>query len=188
MDFKGIEYVFLDRDGVLNRKPPLGQYVTCCEDLQLLPGVEQAVAALNRSGRKIIVVTNQRGIALGLYSLEDLEAMHCKLRQALAVHGAHLDAIYSCPHDNGQCNCRKPLPGLFQQAFAAFPGAQPFNSLMVGDSLRDIEAGLAMGMMTVFVTGSGSPGPDSQRAASLAQLTVACLPELVQGYLATPRR
>jgi D-glycero-D-manno-heptose 1,7-bisphosphate phosphatase len=71
-DFSNIEYVFLDRDGVLNRNPSDGRFVTRWEELQLLPGVEEALAALNESGRKVIVVTNQRGIALGLFSHDEL--------------------------------------------------------------------------------------------------------------------
>ena len=176
-----ISHVFLDRDGVLNRNPPNGQFVTCWEEFEVLPGVEDAVAALNQAGRKVIVVTNQRGIALGLYSRQDLDRMHDELRQRLAARGARLDAIYVCPHDDGQCNCRKPLTGLFEQAFQDFPAARPENSVMVGDSLCDIEAGTRLGMRTVFVTGSDEAmSAEAQRAAGLATLSVASLPDFVQ--------
>jgi D-glycero-D-manno-heptose 1,7-bisphosphate phosphatase len=184
IELPDIEYVFLDRDGVLNRQPPDGRFVTCPEELELLPGVEDAVAALNRSGRKVIVVTNQRGIALGLYSHHDLARMHAKLRERLAARGAHLDGIYVCPHDEGQCNCRKPLTGLFEQAFLDFPAARPENSLMAGDSLSDIEAGLRLGMRTVFIAGDVETGSaETDRARTLAQLSVVSLPELVRVYL-----
>jgi len=184
IELPDIEYVFLDRDGVLNRQPPDGRFVTCPEELELLPGVEDAVAALNRSGRKVIVVTNQRGIALGLYSHHDLARMHAKLRERLAARGAHLDGIYVCPHDEGQCNCRKPLTGLFEQAFLDFPAARPENSLMAGDSLSDIEAGLHLGMRTVFIAGDVETGSaEADRARTLAQLSVVSLPELVRVYL-----
>ena len=142
VDLSDISHVFLDRDGVLNRKPAQGGFVTHWEEFELLPGVDDAIATLNRSGRKVIVVTNQRGIALGLYSLPDLERMHNQLQALLGQRGAQLDAIYVCPHESGQCNCRKPLTGLFEQAFLDFPDARPQSSVMVGDSLRDIEAGL----------------------------------------------
>jgi histidinol-phosphate phosphatase family protein len=186
--WKNITYVFLDRDGVLNRPPPPGQYVTCCDDFALLPGVEEAVAALDRSGRKVIVVTNQRGIALGLYSMDELARMHDLLRQRLAASGAYLDAIYVCPHDEGECNCRKPLTGLFEQAFRDFPGARAENSIMVGDSLRDIEAGSRLRMATVFVDGSAAESPaaqlkDAQQARSLADVCVTSLADLVRAYL-----
>ncbi len=185
MELANIEFVFLDRDGVLNRKPPAGQFVTCWEDFELLPGVGDAIAKLNRSGRKAIVVTNQRGVALGLYSLEDLAAMHDRLREKLAAHGAHLDAIYICPHDEGQCSCRKPQTGLFEQAFRDFPAAHAGNSVVVGDSLRDIEAGRRLGMRTVLVDDGAtqSPSQEFQLARSLAQLSVTSLPEFVHRYL-----
>ena len=179
-----ISHVFLDRDGVLNRNPPEGQFVTCWEEFELLPGVEDAIAELNRSGRKMIVVTNQRGIALGLYSRQDLDRMHDQLRQRLAARGARLDAIYVCPHDDGQCNCRKPLTGLFEQAFQDFPAARPENSVMVGDSLRDIEAGSRLGMRTVLITGDDEAmAAETQRAAALATFSVASLQEFVQRFM-----
>jgi len=184
VELPDIEYVFLDRDGVLNRQPPEGRFVTCAEELELLPGVEDAVAALNGSGRKVIVVTNQRGIALGLYSPQDLERMHAQLRERLAARGAHLDSIYVCPHDEGQCNCRKPLTGLFEQAFLDFPAARADNSLMVGDSLSDIEAGLRLGMRTAFIGGDVEAGSaEADRARAVALVTAASLADFVRRYL-----
>ena len=168
----------------MNRNPPEGQFVTCWEEFELLPGVEDAIAELNRSGRKVIVVTNQRGIALGLYSRQDLDRMHDQLRQRLAARGARLDAIYVCPHDDGQCNCRKPLTGLFEQAFQDFPAARPENSVMVGDSLRDIEAGSRLGMRTVLITGDDEAmAAETQRAAALATFSVASLQDFVQRFM-----
>ncbi|HUI83213.1 MAG TPA: HAD family hydrolase [Candidatus Binatia bacterium] len=182
--FCNIEYVFLDRDGVLNRKPPAGGYVTRWEELEILPGVEGAIAELNRSGRRVIVVTNQRGIALGLYSMAELAGMHDRLQAHLARHGAHLDGFYVCPHDSEQCHCRKPETGLFEQAFCDFPAARSDNSLMAGDSLRDIEAGARLGMRTVFIAGDdAASSPEAEQASMLAQITVASLRELVERYL-----
>jgi D-glycero-D-manno-heptose 1,7-bisphosphate phosphatase len=184
IDFNNIECVFLDRDGVLNRKAAPGEYVTRVEDFVLLPGVENAVAALNRSGRKVIVVTNQRGIALGLYSQNDLDRIHDKLKAQLSRHGAHLDGIYVCPHEAGECDCRKPLTGLFEQAYRAFPGAKPERSIMVGDTLRDIEAGKRASMATALVTGGdAATTADDERAATLADLCVHSLAELVERFL-----
>ena len=182
-DFGNVTFVFLDRDGVINRKPPAGQYVTCWQEFELLPGVEDAIATLNHSGREAIVVTNQRGVALGLYSLEDLAGMHEQLEKKLGARGAHLAAIYVCPHDAGQCNCRKPLTGLFEQAFRDFPAANAGNSVMVGDSLRDIEAGRRLGMRSVLVDDAVSASDEVQLARSLAQLSVASLAEFVHRYL-----
>jgi histidinol phosphatase-like enzyme len=110
--------------------------------------------------------------------------MHLRLQQYLAESGAHLDGVYVCPHDDGQCNCRKPLTGLFGQAFRDFPLARPENSLMVGDSLRDIQAGIRAGMRTAFVVDDRQPASaDAERAMTLAQLSVASLPDLVRRYL-----
>ena len=182
-DFSNIEYVFLDRDGVLNRNPGGGKFVTCWEEFELLPGVEDAIARLNRSGRKVIVVTNQRAVALNLISREKLDQMHEQLRQKLAAENAHLDAIYVCPHDVGECNCRKPLTGLFEQAFGDFPGGQPGNSVMIGDSLRDIEAGIRLGMRTVFITGVAYTEPATDEGAKLAQACVPSLLDFVRHWL-----
>ncbi len=179
MDLTNIDFVFLDRDGVLNQKARPGEYITSCEELVVLPDVPEAVAALNRSGRRVIVVTNQRGVALGLYTLDDLAQIHEKLTKELAERGAHLDAIYFCPHDKGQCACRKPQTGMFEQARRDFPDAKPERSLMVGDSLRDIEAGRAAGMTTAFVTGGDAASEDDLRASRLATVTIRSLSELV---------
>ncbi len=83
-DWAAIQYVFLDRDGVINRKLPEGKYVTRWEEFEVLPGVAGAIAALNRSGRKVIVATNQRGVALGLMTTAEVEGIHDRLRAELA--------------------------------------------------------------------------------------------------------
>ena len=157
--------VFLDRDGVLNRKLPEGRYVTAYSEFQPLPGVPQAIARLNRAGLRVVVVSNQRGIALGLYSSDDVRQIHSALQSWLQSHGAHIDAFYFCPHDAHQCNCRKPLPGLFDQARADFPEIAAASSLMIGDSLSDIEFGHRLGMTTVFL--EGDPGAPDERVCSL---------------------
>jgi D-glycero-D-manno-heptose 1,7-bisphosphate phosphatase len=182
-NFANTKYVFLDRDGVLNRCL-VGSYVTSWEQFEILPGVEQAIAQLNRSGRKVIVVTNQRGIALGVHSEADMLAMHDRLRDHLAAHGAHLDAIYYCPHDNGQCHCRKPQTGMFEQAFQDFHDATASNSVMVGDSLADIEAASRLGMRSIFISDPAvRPRSDAARATALATACAASLFDSVRLYL-----
>ena len=159
--FSAIKFVFLDRDGVINRKAPDGEYVTSWECIQILPGVERAIALLNQASRKVILVTNQRGIALGRLSEMDLLSIHENLQLHLGLFGAHIDAIYFCPHDVGQCNCRKPGTGLFERAFRDFPEACPANSVMIGDSDSDVSAGANMGMKTIRIT----EGPDPSAGA-----------------------
>src|SRR5207248_7114562 len=92
-DFRGITCVFLDRDGVINRKAPEGEYISEWSDFEILPGVEASIAALNRSAYRVIVVSNQRGIALGLYSAKDVDLLHLRLQRHLATHGGHIDAF-----------------------------------------------------------------------------------------------
>ncbi|HTW47987.1 MAG TPA: HAD family hydrolase [Acidobacteriaceae bacterium] len=167
--FTGIDFVFLDRDGVINRKPPEGRYIARWDDFHILPGAEAAIAGLNRSGRRVIVVSNQRGIALGRYTAADVDALHAALQQQLQTHGAHIDAFYFCPHDRNQCDCRKPRPGLFLQAFRDFPEASAANSLLIGDSLSDIEAAHNLGMRSIFIHGDpATRKPGAERAAALA--------------------
>jgi D-glycero-D-manno-heptose 1,7-bisphosphate phosphatase len=148
-----IRYVFLDRDGVINRKPPEGKYISDWAGVELLPRAAAAIAQLNQTGRKVIVITNQRGIALGYYTHQDLQLIHQKLAAHLATFDAHIDAFYYCPHDTNECLCRKPLPGLIKQAIADFPDAVAANSLVIGDSLADIQLGHKLGMKTFFIRG-----------------------------------
>lgn len=137
--------VFLDRDGVLNRKLPEGCYVTKPEELDMLPGAAQAVRQLNDSGWLVFLVTNQRGIALGKLTEAELDAVHQKLTEELAAAGAHLDGRFICPHEKNSCDCRKPKPGLLFQAKKQFPQIEFSQSVMIGDAESDMEAGRSAG-------------------------------------------
>lgn len=182
--FGHVEYVFLDRDGVINRKLPEGEYVSSWKQFHLLPGAEAAIAALNRSGRRVIVVTNQRGVALGLYTEADIEATHFALRQHLAAHHAHIDAFYYCPHDKNRCDCRKPGTGMFEQAFRDFPDASAANSIVIGDSLSDIEAARTLHMPAIFIEGDPEVQKSgAEKAEQLADAVAASLAEAVRQYL-----
>ena len=179
-----VRYVFLDRDGVLNRKLPEGAYVSDWAQFQWLPGAVEAVARMNRAGLTVIVVSNQRGIALGRLSVEQLELIHGQLRSRLECQGARLDAIYYCPHDHGECNCRKPDIGLFEQAAKDFPEVDANNSVVIGDSLSDIQAGRRLGMRTLFIQGEPDrQKPGAQAAASLADEVAASLLQAVENHL-----
>ena len=184
--------VLLDRDGVLNRKLPEGEYVSAWEHFHLLPGAAEAIGKLKCAGLRILVVSNQRGVALGLYRAEDVDRIHAQLQEELAAHGAQIDGFYFCPHDKGACNCRKPLPGLFQQAQSQFPDIQPGTSLMIGDSLSDIEFGRNLGMATVFIEGDArtreNRKPGAQKAAEMADLRFDTLIDAVDGLLGTAEK
>ena len=176
--------VFLDRDGVLNEKMPEGRYVTSWNDFHLLPGVAGAIQKLNQAGVRVLVVSNQRGIALGLYTIETVRGIHDALQNLLKSQEARIDGFYFCPHDRGQCNCRKPLPGLFEQAVADFPDIDPMTSAMLGDSLSDIEFGRRVGMRAIFLEGDVSrQKPGAQTARDLADMHFSSLPEAVDALL-----
>ncbi len=182
--FANIQYVFLDRDGVINRKLPEGEYVSAWHHFHPLPGAEEAIAALNRSGRVVIVITNQRGVALGRYTESDVRAVHEELQKHLNRSGAHVDAFYFCPHDKNECNCRKPKTGLFEQALHDFPEASGKNSIVIGDSLSDIEAARTFGASSIFIEGDPQfQKAGAEKARALADASSGSLSEAVTQFL-----
>jgi D-glycero-D-manno-heptose 1,7-bisphosphate phosphatase len=179
-----LKTVFLDRDGVINQKMPEGEYVRSAADFHMLPGVPAAIARLNRVGARVIVVSNQRGVALGLYTTEAVDSIHANLQNELRSFDAHIDAFFYCAHDKESCNCRKPLPGLFEQARACFPNITPKTSIMIGDSASDIEFGRAVGMRTIWIEGcEANRKLGREKAAGQADASFASLPEAVEGLL-----
>ncbi len=141
--------VFLDRDGVLNR-PVVREgrpfAPTSLEQFELLPGVSQACSRLREQGLVLIVVTNQPDVARGVLSREQVEQMHQKLRELVP-----LDDIRICFHDGpDRCDCRKPRPGLLLEAARDWK-LDLYESFMVGDRWRDIDAGRAAGCRTIFI-------------------------------------
>jgi D-glycero-D-manno-heptose 1,7-bisphosphate phosphatase len=142
---------FLDRDGTINAKPPEGAYVTRPDELVVLPRSAEAIGRLNAAGCRAIVVTNQRGVALGRMGEDDLIAVHRRLEAELAKAGAHLDGLYACPHDEGVCSCRKPQTDLFERARSDDPGIDFGDSAVIGDSWRDMEAAAALGCRRVLI-------------------------------------
>jgi histidinol-phosphate phosphatase family protein len=146
---------FLDRDGVLNRKAPEGQYVTRWEEMEFLPGAHEAVRLLNQAGYFVVVVSNQRCVAKGLITIAELESMHARMRDEFASAGAKFDAIYYCPHDfQPPCTCRKPQPGMLLEA-ARTHNVDLAKSWMVGDSEHDVDAGKSAGCRTVRLLEDG---------------------------------
>jgi D-glycero-D-manno-heptose 1,7-bisphosphate phosphatase len=154
-----LDAVLLDRDGTINVKAAEGDYITCPDQLELLPGAAEGIRALNRADVPVVVVTNQRGVALGRMDDSDVLAVHARLRQLLQDHDARVDGIFYCPHDEGVCACRKPGTLLLQRARAFLGLATLRHSVMIGDSPRDIEAGRRVGARTVFVARPGVVTP-----------------------------
>ncbi len=147
---------FLDRDGVLNRKMAEGEYVAKPEEFELLPGAVPGLHLLAEAGFRLIVVTNQRGVARGKLTLDGLSAIHRKMERLLAENGLSLDAIYFCPHGAGECDCRKPEPGLLLRAFTSFPDLVPAECVLFGDSSSDIEAARRAAVPAVRMPANGS--------------------------------
>lgn len=145
---------FFDRDGTLNPDPG---YIARPEDFELLPGAGAALRRLNVAGARVIVVTNQSGIARGKFKPADLERIHQKLLQLLAHDGARIDAIYHCPHHpEDNCACRKPAVGMVERAIADF-GLDRSRMYVIGDHERDIEMATRLGARSILVTtGNGS--------------------------------
>lgn len=144
--------LFLDRDGVFNRKIE-GDYVRNIQQLQILEGVLIAIPLFNQLFKRVVMVTNQQGIGKQLMTTSDMATISQHLQQKIQQTGGHIDAIYYCPHlAELNCNCRKPQTGMAQQAQLDFPEIRFNQSIMVGDSISDMEFGRRLGMKTVFLT------------------------------------
>lgn len=163
-----MKLVILDRDGTLNFDRD--DYVTSADEWQPIPGALEAVARLTQAGWHAVVATNQSGLGRGLFDMAALNAMHQKLNQRMTQAGGRIDAVFFCPHTpDDDCACRKPLPGLMLQIGERY--AVDLKQVpMVGDSLRDLQAGIAAGCEPHLVLSGKSAGLDeAQRAALLAQ-------------------
>ncbi|MDE3201129.1 MAG: HAD family hydrolase [Acidobacteriota bacterium] len=188
MTIAQFESVFLDRDGVLNRKLPEGHYVRSREEFEVLPGVARAIARLNRARKLVVVVSNQRGISQGLFTGSDVEAIHAAFQEVLARSDAHVDGFFYCPHERNRCNCRKPLPGMFEAAVKKFPQIVPESSVMIGDSLSDIEFGRLIGMHTILIDSEwAEESPGMKGARMLADSVYTSLIEAVNSLLGSLR-
>ena len=180
--------VFLDRDHTVIHDPG---YLSNPEAVKLLPGVERAIRSLAQAGYKIVVVTNQSGVARGLISVETLDAIHTEMRRQLAAGGAHVDGVYYCPyHPDGtvqeyaaESELRKPRPGMLLRA-AKDLDIDLAASWMVGDSPRDIEAGQRAGCRTVRIrSGHTRPPGEAMNDDVQADFTVRTLPEAAKVIL-----
>jgi histidinol-phosphate phosphatase family protein len=144
--------MFLDRDGTINAKASTGNYIEAAAEVELLPGAAAAIRDVNDRGLRSIVVTNQRGVALGRMSEAAVHQIHARLNELLAtVAGAWIDLFLYCPHDIDECTCRKPDTGMFAAAKRRWPDLDFTRSAMVGDSPSDVEAGETLGMATVLL-------------------------------------
>ncbi len=143
--------VFVDRDGTINRDVP---YCSRPEDFKLLPTVAEGIRLLNEHGFKVVVVTNQSGIARGYFTEEMLAGIHRKMLDDLAREKAFVDAIYYCPHHpDAGCECRKPNTGLFHKAATELQ-VDTANSYVIGDKLLDVAAAKKLNCKAVLIPSS----------------------------------
>ena len=149
-----MKLIILDRDGVINHDSDA--YIKSPDEWRALPGSLQAIARLAKGGWRITVATNQSGVARGLFDLATLGAIHTKMHQAVGDAGGRIDAVFFCPHGpDHNCPCRKPSPGLYREILGRFR-VEPRNAVVVGDSLRDLQAAEAAGCRSYLVlTGKG---------------------------------
>lgn len=160
--------VFLDRDGTIIED---AHYLSRPEQIKLLPGAAEAIARVNTLLIPVIIVTNQSGIARGIFSVEDHEAITAKLAEMLAAEGAVVDASYFCPHaPEDACDCRKPGTLLFRQAARDLHDIDLSRALYIGDRLRDVEPGLTLGGTGVLVPSPETPQSEIDAAAARARV------------------
>ncbi len=146
-------FALIDRDGTINVEK---DYLSDPGQLELIPGAASAIRNLKAAGFGVVVITNQSGIGRGFFTLERLGEVHARLTEMLAAEGASVDGIYICPHGpDDNCTCRKPLPGMVEQAVAEH-GFDPGTAFVIGDKEVDVELGRTVGATTFLVrTGYG---------------------------------
>ncbi len=154
-----MKLLILDRDGVINHDSPT--YIKSPDEWLPIDGSLEAIARFSNAGFQVVVATNQSGVGRGLFDLETLGDIHAKMHAAVQSVGGRIDAVFFCPHpDSANCDCRKPKPGLLRDILER-TGIASSEALMVGDSLRDMQAGHAVGVKKILVlTGNGQKTMD----------------------------
>lgn len=149
-----MKLAILDRDGTINMDSD--DFIKSPDEWEPLPGALEAIARLNHAGWHVVVASNQSGLGRGLFDVVTLNQIHAKMHKALAAVGARVDAVFYCPHGPEEgCHCRKPRPGLIEQIGERY-GIELKSSIVAGDRLRDLQAGVAAGCEPHFLlTGKG---------------------------------
>ena len=150
-----MKLIVLDRDGVINEDSD--DYIKSADEWKPLAGSVEAIASLTEAGYTVVVATNQSGLARGLFDITDLHEIHKKMHQLVNQAGGRIDAIFFCSHGPADdCDCRKPKPGMLHSAMDHL-NTDMAGVPVVGDSLRDLQAGMAVGAMPILVlTGKGA--------------------------------
>ena len=150
-----MKLIVLDRDGVINVDS--ASFIKSPAEWKPIPGSLNAIARLNQSGYRVVVATNQSGVGRDLFDMDTLNRIHQKMHKAVAEVGGRIDAIFYCPHTaDSACDCRKPKPGMFKRISETL-NIDLKGVPTVGDSLRDLQAGAAVGCQPLLVrTGKGT--------------------------------
>lgn len=165
-----VRLVILDRDGVINRDS--SEFVKSADEWQPLPDSIDAIAKLSRAGFTVAIASNQSGLARGLFDRRALRAMHRKLRALVAAAGGRVARIVVCPHaPDAACHCRKPKPGLLLR-LAKFFGTDLDGVPVIGDSLRDLEAAVAVGATPILVRSGNGRSTEASLPKSLRNIAV----------------
>ena len=146
-----MKVVFMDRDGVINKYPGHKKYVTNEKEFSFIAGSIEGIKKLNEKGFKLFVVSNQAGVAKGIYSEKNLDKINQKMMRSLKKNKTGIEAVYYCTHrDEDNCNCRKPKPGLLHKIMEDLH-IKPEISFFIGDSFRDMKAAKSFGAKTVLL-------------------------------------
>lgn len=153
----------MDRDGVVNRYPGHGQYVTRLKDFILLKGAPEAICQLTKAGYKIFIVSNQGGVSKGFYTKKTLKSMTDYMLRGIKKSGGKIDKVLYCLHTSEMnCRCRKPKTGLLEKAVKG-RRLDRKNSYFIGDSLLDVKAGKTFGCKTILVLSGREKLKDTSR-------------------------
>ena len=162
--------VFLDRDGVINRNRPRGDYVKSWNEFQFLPGARGAIIRLTQAGFRLLVITNQACVGKGIVSWDKVQQIHELMMQEIARSGGRIEAVLCCPHlpDDG-CHCRKPAPGLLKHAQEEYK-VDLGRAILVGDSVKDVQTAAAVGMPAIMVLSGLGRNSDLESASVSCRL------------------
>jgi len=186
-----MKYIFIDRDGVINKDPggwTEHSYVTNWKDFRFLPGAFEALKLLNRSGVRVIVVSNQAGVSKGYFSKEKLDSVNAKMLDEINRSGGRIESVYYCVHkEEDNCLCRKPKTGLFEMAAKKY-GIDPRTTYIIGDSEVDILAGKKIGSKTIFVLSGKTTSDQMNKWVEKPDYVFPSLIEAVKWLLAKEHR
>ena len=179
-----MKLIILDRDGVINQDSDA--FIKSASEWVPIPRSLEAIARLNQAGYKVVVATNQSGVARGLFNMPTLNAIHQKMHTAAHAVGAHIDAVFFCPHAaDSNCDCRKPKPGLFHEIGRRFEISLK-HLPTVGDSLRDLQAGYLAGCTPFLVLTGKGMATEAKGGLPPGTRVFANLADVVDHLLAAP--